>query len=166
MAIVPPGNKQVESFQTELVVSSGLSLKLAGLASYGVVKNLSQNYTPTPPSNKLIDNVLFETVVSSGINVRLQGTQLYGVVKFTPPRAIKIGGLGLSGVVKDNSISVTLSSPRNKMVDNLQVEAVINTPNNVITVTGTQLYGVVKFTMPRNEALIFSLYYGENNPYL
>jgi hypothetical protein len=167
MAIVPPGNKQVEIIQSEFVVTSDTSLKITGITSYGVVKNLSQNYPGTQVLNKQIDSLSFETVVTANnLAVSLNSSIVYGVVKYTPPRTLKVEGLGLYGVVKDKVANTTLTATRNKQVDTLSIETVVYNPNIGVALTGTQLYGVVKFTMPRNEALIFSLYYGENNPYL
>ena len=166
MAIVPPGNKQVETLQTEAVVSSGNSLTVTGAASYGVVKNLSINYTPIAPLGRGIDTLSMESVISFGYGLTLSGAALYGVVQYIPPRNVKLTGTILNTVVKNNSINIPPAPLENKGVDTISAEAVVNTPGYVIGLTGAILYGIVKFTAPRNEALIFSLYYGENNPYL
>lgn len=166
MAIVPPGNKQVETLQAELIVSRGNSLTLTGAVSYGVVKNLSLNYTPAPPYAYGVDSLVMETVISTGCSITLGGVALYGVVQYVPPRNIKLTGTVLNTVVKDNSVDIPLTSINNKGIDIISVEAVVNNPGYGTSLIGAILYGVVKFTAPRNEALIFSLYYGENNPYL
>lgn len=166
MAIVPPGNKQVETLQVEMVVSGNSSATLMGAVSYGVVKNMLLNYTPTPPLAYGVESLAMESVICTGYRLTLGGAALYGVVQYVPPRNIRLTGTILNTVVKDNSINILPTPLLNKGIDTLSTEVVVSTPGHVIGLAGAILYGVVKFTSPRNEALLFSLYYGENNPYL
>ena len=165
MAIVPPGNKQIGTFQITGVVDEGDSVGIVSAASYSVLKNSTVTFTGQEAQTVQVGTFQITGVVDEGESVGITSAGFYAVVKYLPPPTTSLVSAGLYAVVKNPNVSYTLAAPIPIHIGTFQLTGVVDEGNAVALIT-TGFYALVQKFDIRRESVIHSLYYGKNNPFL
>ena len=81
MAIVPPGNKQIGTFQITGVVDEGESVGIVSAASYSVLKNSTVTFTGQEAQTVQVGSFQFTGVVDEGDSIGITSAGFYAVVQ-------------------------------------------------------------------------------------
>ena len=81
MAIVPPGNKQIGTFQITGVVDEGDAVGVANVASYALLKNDTVTFTGQEAQTVQLGTFQITGVVDEGDTVALIATGFYALVQ-------------------------------------------------------------------------------------
>ena len=165
MAIVPPGNKQIGTFQITGVVDEGDSVGIVSAASYSVLKNSTVTFTGQEAQTVQVGTFQITGVVDEGDAVGFTSAGFYAVVKYLPPPTTSLVSAGLYALVKKPDVTYTLADPIPIHIGTFQLTGVVDEGNAVALIT-TGFYALVQKFDIRRESVIHSLYYGKNNPFL
>ena len=165
MAIVPPGNKQIGTFQITGVVDEGESVGIVSAASYSVLKNSTVTFTGQEAQTVQLGTFQITGVVDEGDSIGITSAGFYAVVKYLPPPTTSLVSAGFYAVVKNPNVSYTLAAPIPIHIGTFQLTGVVDEGNAVALIT-TGFYALVQKFDIRRESVIHSLYYGKNNPFL
>ena len=165
MAIVPPGNKQIGTFQITGVVDEGDSVGIVSAASYSVLKNSTVTFTGQEAQTAQVGSFQITGVVDEGDSIGITSAGFYAVVKYLPPPTTSLVSAGLYAVVKNPSVSYTLAAPIPIHIGTFQLTGVVD-EGNAVALIATGFYALVQKFDIRRESVIHSLYYGKNNPFL
>ena len=165
MAIVPPGNKQIGTFQITGVVDEGDSVGIVSAASYSVLKNSTVTFTGQEAQTVQVGTFQITGVVDEGESVGITSAGFYAVVKYLPPPTTSLVSAGLYAVVKNPNVSYTVAAPIPIHIGTFQLTGVVD-EGNAVALIATGFYALVQKFDIRRESVIHSLYYGKNNPFL
>ena len=165
MAIVPPGNKQIGTFQITGVVDEGDSTGIASAASYALVKNSTVTFTGQEAQTVQVGSFQITGVVDEGDSIGITSAGFYAVVKYLPPPTTSLISAGFYALVKNPGVTYTLADPIPIHIGTFQLTGVVD-EGNAVALIATGFYALVQKFDIRRESVIHSLYYGKNNPFL
>ena len=165
MAIVPPGNKQIGTFQITGVVDEGDSVGIVSAASYSVLKNNTVTFTGLEAQTVQLGTFQITGVVDEGDSIGITSAGFYAVVKYLPPPTTSLVSAGFYALVKKPDVTYTLADPIPIHIGTFQLTGVVD-EGNAVALIATGFYALVQKFDIRRESVIHSLYYGKNNPFL
>lgn len=165
MALVPPGNKQIGSFEIVGALSSGDSIGLPNMAAYATVKDSTVTTVPAAPRNLGIGSFEIVGAISADNQIGIANMASYAVVQYLPPYTISVPNMAIYATVKDQNTVAAPTAPRNLGIGSFEIVGAVSSGDS-IGLTNMAVYAAVQYYKPRFETLIHSLYYGTNNPFL
>ncbi len=165
MAIVPPGNKQIGTFQITGVVDEGDSVGVASVASYALLKNATVTFTGQEAQTVQLGTFQITGVIDEGDSIGITSAGFYAVVKYLPPPTTSLVSAGFYALVKKPDVTYTLADPIPIHIGTFQLTGVVD-EGNAVALIATGFYALVQKFDIRRESVIHSLYYGKNNPFL